>query len=180
MRCASVLPATRAAAVILFKGAQCRKELTSSQGSISALQSALWQPQPRRSTPREEMDAGESWWNPRKSTSDDFGPTPLLNPVTPPAPDAVTFAGTRRSSQARRRSSPAEVCDSVEVAAPRRNRRHSKCVDSTFRTDAAIPDFAHRLVFTLHQRDCTWGSTRLRVRRRWCRLVGNDSATKPC
>ncbi|KAJ1218267.1 hypothetical protein NDU88_005850 [Pleurodeles waltl] len=118
--------------------------------------------------------------NPRKSTSDDSGPTPLLNPVTPPAPDAVTFAGTRCSSQTRCRCSPAEVRDSVEVAAPRRDRRRSKCVDSTFRTDAAIPDFAHRLVFTLHQRYCTWGSTRLRVQRRWCRLVGNDSVTTPC
>ncbi|KAJ1143460.1 hypothetical protein NDU88_009769 [Pleurodeles waltl] len=105
---------------------------------------------------------------------------PLLNPVTPPAPDAVTFAGPRRSSQAPRRSSPAEVRDSVEVAAPRCDRRRSKCVDSTFRTDAAIPDFAHRLVFTLHQRYCTWGSTQLRVRRRWCRLVGNCSVTMPC
>ncbi|KAJ1188674.1 hypothetical protein NDU88_005433 [Pleurodeles waltl] len=118
--------------------------------------------------------------NPRKSTSDDFGSTPLLNPVTPPAPDAVTFAGKRRSSQDRRRCSLAEVCNSVEVAAPRRDRRRSKCADSTFRTDAAIPDFVHRLVFTLHQRYCTWGSTRLRVRRRWCRLVGNDSVTTPC
>ncbi|KAJ1110626.1 hypothetical protein NDU88_007975 [Pleurodeles waltl] len=118
--------------------------------------------------------------NPRKSTSDDYRPTLLLNPVTPPAPDAVTFAGTRRSSQARRRCSPAEVRDSVEVAAPRRDRRHPKCVDSTFRTDAAIPDFAHRLVFTLHQRYCTLGSTRLRVRRRWCWLVGNDSVTTQC
>ncbi|KAJ1134873.1 hypothetical protein NDU88_001319 [Pleurodeles waltl] len=118
--------------------------------------------------------------NPRKSTSDDSGPTPLLNPVMPPAPDGVTFAGTRRSSQARRRCSPAEVRDSVEVATPRRDRRSSKCTDSTFRTDAAIPDFAHRLVFTLHQRYCTWGSTRLRVRRCWCQLVGNDSVTMPC
>ncbi|KAJ1165809.1 hypothetical protein NDU88_006226 [Pleurodeles waltl] len=105
---------------------------------------------------------------------------PLLYPVTPPAPDAVTLAGTRRSSQARRCCSPTEVRDSVEVAAPRRDRRRSKCVDSTFRTDATIPDFVHRLVFTLHQRYCTWGSTRLRVRCRWCRLVGNDSVTTPC
>ncbi|KAJ1217927.1 hypothetical protein NDU88_005514 [Pleurodeles waltl] len=118
--------------------------------------------------------------NPRKSTLDESGPTPLLNPVTPPAPDAVTFAGTQRSSQARSRCSPAEVRDSVEVAAPRRDRCCSKCTDSTFRTDAAIPDFAHRLVFTIHQRYCTWGSTRLRVLRRWCRLVGNDSVTTPC
>ncbi|KAJ1219307.1 hypothetical protein NDU88_006876 [Pleurodeles waltl] len=109
----------------------------------------------------------------------DFGPTPL-NPVTPPAPDTVTFAGTRRSSQARRRYSLAEVRDSVEVAAPRCNRRRSKCADSTFRTDAAIPDFAHRLVFTLHQRYCTWVSTRLHVRRCWCRLFGNDSVTTLC
>ncbi|KAJ1197145.1 hypothetical protein NDU88_001007 [Pleurodeles waltl] len=86
----------------------------------------------------------------------------------------------RCSSQARRRCSPAEVHDSVEVAAPRRDRRRSNCMDLSFRTDAAIPDFAHRLVFTLHQRYCTWGSTRLRVRHRWCRLVGNDSVTTPC
>ncbi|KAJ1193603.1 hypothetical protein NDU88_002899 [Pleurodeles waltl] len=78
---------------------------------------------------------------------------------------------------AHRRCSPTEVRDSVEVAAPRRDRRRSKCTDSTFRTDAAIPDFAHRFVFTLHQRYCTWGSTRIRVRCRWCRLVGNDSVT---
>ncbi|KAJ1099124.1 hypothetical protein NDU88_004228 [Pleurodeles waltl] len=118
--------------------------------------------------------------NPRKSTSDHSGPTPLLNPGTPLAPDAVTFAGTRCSSQARRRCSPAEVRDSVEVAAPRRDRRRSKCTDSMFRTDAAIPDFAHRLVFTLHRRYCTWGSTRLRVWRSWCRLVVIDSVTTPC
>ncbi|KAJ1134698.1 hypothetical protein NDU88_001145 [Pleurodeles waltl] len=90
--------------------------------------------------------------NPRKSTSDDFGPTPLPNPVTPPAPDSVIFAGTWRSSQARCRCSPAEVRDSVEVAVPRRDRRRPKCAESTFRTNAAIPDFAQRLVFTLHQR----------------------------
>ncbi|KAJ1158222.1 hypothetical protein NDU88_010916 [Pleurodeles waltl] len=119
-----------------------------------------------------ERKAGE---NSRKSTSDDFEPTPLLNAVTPPATDSVIFAGTRRPSQVRRRYSPAEVRDSVEVAAPRRDRRRSKCADLTFRTDAAIPDFAHRLVFTLHQRYCTWGSTRL-----WCRLVQNDSVTTPC
>ncbi|KAJ1199723.1 hypothetical protein NDU88_003556 [Pleurodeles waltl] len=59
--------------------------------------------------------------NPRKPTSDDSGPTPLLNPVTPPAPDAATLAGTRHSSQAQRRCSPTEVRDSVEVAAPRRS-----------------------------------------------------------
>ncbi|KAJ1172352.1 hypothetical protein NDU88_004199 [Pleurodeles waltl] len=124
----------------------------------------------------ERKDGG----NPRKSTSDDFRPSPLLNPVTPPAPNAVTFAGTQCSSQARRRCSPAEVHDSVEVTAPRRDRRRSKCANSTFRTDAAIPDFAHCLVFTLRQRYCTWGSTRLRVRRRLCRLVENDSVTTLC
>ncbi|KAJ1117793.1 hypothetical protein NDU88_005989 [Pleurodeles waltl] len=105
---------------------------------------------------------------------------PLLNPGTPPAPNAMTFAGTQSSSQAQRRCSPAEVHDSVEDTAPRRDRRCSKCADSTFRTNAAIPDFAHQLVFTLHQRYCTWGSKQLRVRRRWCQLVGNDSATTPC
>ncbi|KAJ1193605.1 hypothetical protein NDU88_002901 [Pleurodeles waltl] len=118
--------------------------------------------------------------NQRKSTSDDSGPTPLLYPVTLPAPDAVTFAGTQRSSQAQCCCSPAEVRDSMEVVAPRSDRRRSKCTDSTFRTDAAIPDFAHRFVFTLHQRYCTWGSTQLRVRCRWCQLVGNDSVTTPC
>ncbi|KAJ1214682.1 hypothetical protein NDU88_002300 [Pleurodeles waltl] len=76
----------------------------------------------------------------------------LLIPVTPPATDSVIFAGTRRPSQAQRHCSPAEVHDSVEVTEPRRDRRRSKCADSMFRTDAAIPDFTHRLVFTLHQR----------------------------
>ncbi|KAJ1127219.1 hypothetical protein NDU88_005622, partial [Pleurodeles waltl] len=56
--------------------------------------------------------------NPRQLTSDNFGPTPLLNPVTPPATDSVIFAGTQRLSKARSCCSPAEVHDSVEVGTP--------------------------------------------------------------
>ncbi|KAJ1219201.1 hypothetical protein NDU88_006772 [Pleurodeles waltl] len=139
-------------------------------------------------TPAQTSGALSSPWalerkaggNSRKSILGDFGPPLLLNPVSPPATDSVIFAGMRRPSQARNRCSPAKIRDSVEVVTPRCDQRRLKCTDSTFRTDAASPGFTHRLIFISSLRYCTWESTRLRVRRSWCRIVGNNSVTTLC